>query len=289
MKYCQNCGLLLESFVCPIFGHQNWGPPKGKKDSTWPRNGVKVENKPQPLPPKHPRASMVAGPPGFTGLRNGNSFLLFGGAGAFMVGLAATILAVIPLYGITEGNFMEFEGGFTYGTLILSTILLMGGCILLGLGLFGLYRHFGSYTGLVALIFSIVAPVIMFVLTLDAIEQYSPYYQYYYYTSTRYSIAGTIWVGHVFLAIMFILIGMAWRRADFMINWEEPNKTVGNLFIIAGFMFILFFGFLGIPWVVVSVAGFSAAVLFWIANPNRRVEPQTTEPQAACEHGPSPI
>jgi hypothetical protein len=72
-----------------------------------------------------------------------------------------------------------------------------------------------------------------------------------------------------------------------MINWEEPNVTVGSLFMIAGLMFILFLGFFGIPWVVISIAGFGAAVLFWIANPNRRLEPQAAEPKAACEaHAP---
>jgi hypothetical protein len=172
--------LELESFVCPICGKVNYGPPKGKKgDSRWPLRDEEPIKKTQPQPVQHRMATMVAGPPGFSGLRNGNSFLLFGGAGAFMIGLAATILAVIPLYGLADGNFMEFEGDLTYGAFILSTILLMGGCILLGLGLFGLYRHFGSYIGLVALIFSIIAPVILFVLTVDAIEQYAPNYQYW--------------------------------------------------------------------------------------------------------------
>ena len=70
-----------------------------------------------------------------------------------------------------------------------------------------------------------------------------------------------------FAGILLILMGVSWRQARYRFGWEEPNRPVGTLFIISGIMFILFLGFFGIPWVIMSVAGFSAGTLFFIARP----------------------
>jgi hypothetical protein len=129
---------------------------------------------------------------------------------------------------------------------------------------------------LVAMIFSILAPVILMVVTLGSIEGY--YWDSYYYVDSAYQVHGTLWVGHLYVGIMFFICGMAWRRLDYRIGWDEPNLTVGNLYIISAILFLLFFGFAGIPWVIISIAAISTGVLFIIAKPEEQ-----QKHRAACE------
>jgi hypothetical protein len=276
MTYCQNCGLIIETFDCPICGHRNYRAPPPPDEPTGPqaipvgagkspagRNGT-ARNE------GAARRNWSAPRSGSNGRRNGRSNLLaIGGLGAIIMGLAATFLAIIPLYGIMDGEFMRFESDLTYVFIIFSTLLFVTGCALQGLGLYGLYRYYGSYIGLVAMIFSILAPVILAVITLGAIESYT--WGSYSYVTTAYDVHGTLWVGHLYVGIMFFITGLAWRRLDYRLGWDQPNLTVGNLYLISAILFLLFFGFAGIPWVIISATAMCAGVLFLIAKPG--IEP----------------
>ena len=140
-----------------------------------------------------------------------------------------------------------------------------GAFILIG-GLFGMFKHYGSYQGLVALIFSIISPLILLVFTIIAIteDSYSSYYNSYSYS--YYQIGTELWIGHLFVGIMFILIGISWRSIYLRIGLDQPNVPVGSMFILAGVLFMMMFGFTGLPWIIISVAGFSACVLFMLAR-----------------------
>lgn len=244
MTYCQSCGLLIETVDCPICGHNNYSGPQPSQGGPAVSGPVATEEY------------------AYTGR---SVHFVVGGVGACLLGLAATILAIIPLYNLMEGNLWSFESHNIYIIYISSTMLFLAGCGLQMFGLYGLYRHYGSYVGLVTLLYSAVAPIILLVMTLLAIETSS--YHYYQYSHLDYDIKATLWIGHLFIGILLILMGVSWRQAKYKFGWEEPNRPVGTLFIISGIMFITFLGFVGIPWVIMSVAGFSAGTLFFIARP----------------------
>ena len=65
---------------------------------------------------------------------------------------------------------------------------------------------------------------------------------------------------------MFILIGISWRNIYYRIGLDQPNLPVGSMFILAGFLFMIFVGMTGLPWIIISIAGFSAGVLFLLAR-----------------------
>lgn len=257
MSYCRNCGLIIETFDCPICGYRNYeakkpvsGEAKPAHEAPKPQKEIKTNN-------AHPRHTHCA--------RN-SSHMLAGGIGSFMIAVSAIILGILPIYGMMQDGWMRFESFGIYLLFIISTIIFMAGAFILIGGLYGMFKHYGSYQGLVALIFSIVSPLILMVFTLIAIsrESYSSYYNSYSYQ--YYEIGPELWLGHLFVGIMFILIGISWRNIYFRVGLDQPNVPVGSMFIVAGVLFMVMFGFTGLPWIIISVAGFSASVLFMLAR-----------------------
>ena len=248
MSYCRNCGLEIETFDCPICGYKNYEakrPVEPKKPEETKTNNVHSEHS--------------------NSARN-SSHMLAGGIGSFMIAISAIILGILPIYSMIQGGWMRFESFGIYLLFIISTITFMAGAFILIGGLFGLFKHYGSYQGLVALIFSIISPLILLVFTIIAIteQSYSSYYNSYSYQ--YYEIGPELWIGHLFVGIMFILIGISWRSIYLRIGLDQPNVPVGSMFVIAGVLFMVMFGFTGIPWIIISVAGFSASVLFMLAR-----------------------
>ncbi len=257
MSYCRNCGLIIETFDCPICGYRNYeakkpvcGAEKPVNEAVKPDNEVKTNN-------VHPRHTNCA---------KNSSHMLAGGIGSFMIAISAIILGILPIYNMMQENgWMRFESFGIYLLFIISTIIFMAGAFILIGGLYGMFKHYGSYQGLVALIFSIVSPLILLVFTLIAIgkENYSSYYSH---SHSYYVIGPELWIGHLFVGIMFILIGISWRNIYFRVGLDQPNVPVGSIFVLAGILFMVMFGFTGLPWIIISVAGFSASVLFMLAR-----------------------
>ena len=60
--------------------------------------------------------------------------------------------------------------------------------------------------------------------------------------------------------------------------WKENRRMLVYL-VVSNFM--LFFGFVGVPWVVISIAAISAGTLFLIAKPGEQQKlPHTCEAHA---------
>jgi hypothetical protein len=78
----------------------------------------------------------------------------------------------------------------------------------------------------------------------------------------------------MYIGIMFLIIGLAWRRIDYSSGNQRPHLSVGNFYMISGLLFLLFFGFGGVPWVIISVTTISAGVLFVIAKEKERKGPR---------------
>ncbi len=258
MSYCRNCGLEIETFDCPICGYKNYEAKKPVEPKR-PEKEIKTNH-------AHPgNADNVHS--GHSNCARNSSHMLAGGVGSFLIALSAIILGILPIYiMMQDGWWMRFESFGIYLLFIIATILFMAGAFILIGGLYGMFKHYGSYQGLVALIFSIVSPLILLVFTIIAIteESRSSYYNSYAYS--YYLIGTELWIGHLFIGIMFILIGISWRNIYFRVGLDQPNIPVGSMFILAGVLFMVMFGFIGIPWIIISVAGFSASVLFMLAR-----------------------
>ena len=190
--------------------------------------------------------------------------MLFGGIGSFLIAISGIILGILPMYLAMQNDWMRFESFGIYLLFIFATILFMTGSGVLVGGLYGLFKHYGSYRGLVALIFTLVSPIILLIFTIIAIENYSS--SSYYHSYDYYGIGTELWIGHLFVGIMFILIGLSWRNIYYKIGLDQPNVPVGSMFILAGFLFMVFAGFTGLPWIIISIAGFSSGVLFFLAR-----------------------
>ena len=254
MSYCRNCGLEIETFDCPICGYKNYEAKKPVEEKK-PEKEVKTKN----IHPGH--ADNVH--PGHGKCARNSSHMLAGGIGSFMIAVSAIILGILPIYIMIQDDWTYFYSFGIYLLFIIATITFMAGSFILIGGLYGLFKHYGSYQGLVALIFSIISPIILLVFTIIAIRY--DYYSINHY-SDYYQIGTELWIGHLFIGIMFILIGISWRNIYFRIGLDQPNVPVGSLFILAGVLFMVMFGFTGIPWLIISVAGFSACVLFMLAR-----------------------
>ena len=242
MTYCSNCGLIIESFDCPMCGYENLRSKKPEK----------VVNKPRPVEKQHSHKNCP----------KNSAHMLFGGIGSFMIAISGIVLGILPIYLAMQNDWMRFESFGIYLLFIFATILFMAGSGVLIGGLYGLFKHYGSYRGLVALIFTLISPIILLIFTILSIENNSYYSSSYHY----YSIGPELWIGHMFVGIMFILIGMSWRNIYYKIGLDQPNVSVGSMFVLAGFMFMIFMGFIGLPWIVISIAGFSAGVLFLLGR-----------------------
>ena len=107
--------------------------------------------------------------------------MLAGGIGSFLIAISAIILGILPIYGMMQEGWMEFESFGIYLMFIIASIIFMAGAFILIGGLYGMFKHYGSYQGLVALMFSIVSPLVLLVFTIIAIseESYSSYYNHY--------------------------------------------------------------------------------------------------------------
>jgi len=195
-----------------------------------------------------------------------SAHLLAGGIGAFIMAIAAIILGILPIFNAMHDGWMRFDTSGIYLLYITGTLLFLAGSCVLMAGLYGLFKHYGGYQGLVALMFSLISPIILLMFTYLAIDKERSSYGYYSHSYSYYTIGPEIWIGHIFVGIMFILIGMSWRSINYKIGLEEPNLPVGSLFILAGFLFIVFIGFIGIPWIMISVAGIAAGVLFLLGR-----------------------
>ena len=253
MSYCRNCGLEIETFDCPICGYKNYEakrPVEAKKPEETKTNNV------------HPRHTNNVHP-GHSNCARNSSHMLAGGVGSFMIAVSAIILGILPIYNMMQDGWMWFESFGIYLLFIISTIIFMAGSFILIGGLYGMFKHYGSYQGLVALIFSIISPIILLVFTLIAIRY--DYYSINHY-SDYYQIGQELWIGHLFVGIMFILIGISWRNIYFRVGLDQPNVPVGSMFVLAGVLFMTMFGFFGLPWIIISVAAFSACVLFMLAR-----------------------
>ncbi len=254
MTYCSNCGLIIESFDCPMCGHENLKSRKPNKGAELPKaapsNG---SQKPANAGTKRHRCNPKK-----------SVHMLFGGIGSFMIAISAITLGILPIYLTMQHDWMRFDSFGIYLLFIFATIMFMAGSGFLVGGLYGLFKHYGSYRGLVAMIFSIVSPVILLIFTIIAIENYS--HTSYYSSYSYYEIGAELWIGHLFVGIMFILIGMSWRNIYYKIGFDQPNVPVGSIFVLAGFLFIIFMGFTGLPWILISIAGFSAGVLFFLGR-----------------------
>lgn len=245
MTYCSHCGIIIETYDCPVCGFKNYRPEKPGESAGSPNPVNEIAH--HETCPKR------------------SAYMLAGGVGAFIMAVAAIILGILPMYNVMHGGWMSFESeGIYFLFIIASGLFIVGSGILIG-GLYGLFKHYGGYQGLVALIFSLVSPMILLIFTILAIEK-EIYHYSWHYTNEQYSIGPEIWISHIFVGIMFILIGMSWRSINFRIGLEQPNLPVGSLFILAGFLFIVLFGLTGIPWIMISVAGFSACVLFMLGR-----------------------
>jgi hypothetical protein len=257
MTYCSHCGLIIETYDCPVCGFKNYRPEKPGESAGLP--------KPVTAPSSLNSAKPTNEIPHHENCPKRSAHMLAGGIGACIMAIAAIILGILPMYNAMHGGWMSFESEGIYLMFIFATVLfIVGASILMG-GLYGLFKHYGGYQGLVALIFSLVSPVILLIFTILAIGKES-YYSSWHYTSQHYSIGPEIWLGHIFVGIMFILIGMSWRSIYFRIGHEQPNLPVGGLFIFAGFLFIVLFGLTGIPWIMISVTSFAACTLFLLGR-----------------------
>ena len=274
MSYCRNCGLEIETFDCPICGYKNYEakkPVEAKLPEQTKTNNVHPGHTNNAHPGHsnnvHSEHSKNARSEHSNCARN-SSHMLAGGIGSFMIALSAIILGILPIYGMMQEGWMRFESFGIYLLFIIATITFMAGAFILIGGLYGMFKHYGSYQGLVALIFSIVSPLILLVFTLIAIGEETHSYSSYYnsYSYSNYVIGTELWIGHLFIGIMFILIGISWRNIYFRVGLDQPNVPVGSMFILAGVLFMVMFGFTGIPWIIISVAGFSASVLFMLAR-----------------------
>lgn len=237
MSYCRNCGLEIETLVCPICGYGNPGENSAGKQVDGKKPGNCARN---------------------------SSHMLAGAVGSFLMAISAVMLGILPLYIMTQESWITFESFGIYLLFIISTMLLMAGSFILVGGLYGLFKHYGSYQALVASIFSIISPVLLMTFTIMGIQGES--HSSYHYVYHSYNIGPELWIGHLFMGIMFILIGVSWRDIYFRIGLDQPNVPVGNMYIAAGFLFMVMIGFIGLPWIIISVAGFSAGTLFMLAR-----------------------
>ena len=260
MKYCSNCGLIIESCDCPMCGYKNFRAKKPGEDS---KEGPES---PKPIfatvPPKP--TMPVERQPVHKNCPKRSVHMLFGGLGSFMIAVSGIILGILPIYLMMQNDWMRFESFGIYLLFIFATILFMAGSGVLIGGLYGLFKHYGSYRGLVAMIFTLISPIILLIFTVIAVENstYPSYYSSYDY----YTIGPELWIGHMFVGIMFILIGMSWRNIYYKIGLDQPNIPVGSMFVAAGLLFMVFMGFTGLPWIMISIAGFSAGVLFFLGR-----------------------
>jgi hypothetical protein len=255
MTYCSHCGLIIETYDCPVCGFKNYRPEKPGESAGLPK----------PVPASNSSANPSCEIAPHENCPKKSNYMLAGGIAAFIMAVAAIILGILPIYNGMHGGWMRFQSEGIYFLFIFASVLFIVGASTLIGGLYGLFKHYGGYQGLVALIFSLVSPVILLIFTILSIEKETYSYSWHY-TSEHYSIAPEIWIGHIFVGIMFILIGMSWRSINFRIGFEQPNLTVGGLFIFAGFLFIVFFGLTGIPWIMISVASFAACTLFLLGR-----------------------
>ena len=115
MSYCRNCGLEIETFDCPICGYKNYEakkPVEAKKHACEPAKPEK-EIKTNNAHPGHSN-NVHSGHsnhvhPGHGKCAKNSSHMLAGGIGSFLIAISAIILGILPIYGMMQEGWMEFE------------------------------------------------------------------------------------------------------------------------------------------------------------------------------------
>jgi len=260
MTYCVDCGIMLDSYDCPICGCRNFKPQKpGEKRKPAPKPD-KVSTAELPLPPT--AGSLHAAEAAYS---KRPMPLMAGFTGSFLLGISAIILGLVPMYNAIEGDVWSFESSLLYFLYIAGTFIFLIGSAVLAVGFYGLYKEYGSNLSLTVMIFNLVSPLILLIFTVAAIHHEA--YVGYNYSHAFYEIGISLWLGHLYVGIMFITMGLALRNLEFKLGVNGANIPVGSTFVVAGTMFILFMGIPGFAWIVVSVAAIVMATHFIIAKP----------------------
>ena len=185
-----------------------------------------------------------------------------GAVGAILVGIMSVIIGITTLYMILN---WELESEWM-ALLVISTLIFMVGCIIMGVGFLGFSRSYSSHFGVVALIFSIIAPVLLLIFTIYSFEYYYHYYDYYWgggYSESYYYLESWIlWLGHVMVGVMLILMGVSSLLIGKHTGKRGVSIAAGVLLIVSGGMSIGALGLIGVAWFLLSAAAFVQAGLF---------------------------
>ncbi|MDO9537331.1 MAG: hypothetical protein Q7J68_03325, partial [Thermoplasmata archaeon] len=87
MTYCSHCGLIIETYDCPVCGFKNYRPEK--PGEIVPKK-IPVPNLSEPVMPVHDIAYSHNCP-------KKSAHMLAGGIGAFIMAIAAIILGILRL------------------------------------------------------------------------------------------------------------------------------------------------------------------------------------------------
>ena len=178
-----------------------------------------------------------------------------GAVGAVLVGIMSVIIPLLSIY------VMFFDYDFDeiyYAYIIISTIsmiIFMVGSIIMGIGYLGFSRTYKSHMGIVAMIFSIISPVLLLITNLFA-------YDYDIYDGYGYSAILLLWLGQIMLGVMLILMGTSTLLIGKHTEQRGRSIAAGVLLIISGGMFIGFLGIFGVAWFLLCAAAFVQAAVF---------------------------
>ncbi|MCK5037903.1 MAG: hypothetical protein KAS16_02280 [Thermoplasmata archaeon] len=261
MSYCQNCGLIIDRYDCPMCGYLNY---KAKKP-TEKQDEVQATCADHPDPGQEYPECFLERP------RPKSHYFITGAVGIFILGIASMLLGIIPLFNlINDGEIFRFESSWLFLLYMIATFIFVLGCIISVVGFFGFFRHFRSWTGLAVFIYGMIAPILLLLFSLISInESHSSYYYSGYYR--YYSIGMELYAGHLAVGALVIMMGISFimvrKRLD-----ANVSLVAGILFIISGSMLISFLGMIGVGWIMLAVACFVGGSVFIISNGNGNVQ-----------------
>jgi hypothetical protein len=185
-----------------------------------------------------------------------------GAIGSFFIAGVAILLGLMTLNILTNNFGMAFASDLIFIMFIVSTMMFLVACVIKCIGYYGFFSAYGSSFGIVSLVIGVIAPLFLWIFTFMGIN----YHDRFYFNGGLYHIEMQVWLGHLFVGVMLILMGISFILVRDFTNLSGASVAAGTLLIFAGALFIAGLGLYAVAWFILAAGEIAAGMVFAFAR-----------------------
>lgn len=194
------------------------------------------------------------------GVKDHRTLFVLGGVGAILTNIACTIMIAFTFY---RWVFPNAQPDLMFIIAIVGSIAFLIGSTIAAFGYYGIYLAYGTWMGMVSLIFIVLTTIFLSICTVLPVIQPAGYENtvWFYIDWQTFEITIFYWLGLAMLGITNLLCGLTFLLMRRETGLAELSLLNGIILIAAGSFFASYFGSI-IGLILLFASGILSVIIF---------------------------